>query len=471
MSSPFNENRYGRLMEGLEAVEIRRSELNSDLRFDAQFFQKAYLAEDSRRKAYPKLLIGGEAFVTDGPHGYHELDDSSPIAMLTAKCARGWFASREGADLISKDTHNANLRSSLDANDLILSTRGTVGLCGIVEPDVLPANIDQDVARIVLHSDSALQPKYLLAYLNSRFGQDWMVRYSAGMVQQGLSLEKVRNLPVPRLSDGLQDHIALVVDQASKARREAANLFVEAEQTLLEELGLTHWTPPEPLTYQRSAKSVFQAGRYDSEYFAPRVQELIKRLSASGLTVGEVAPVRRVQFSPKAGESIDYIEISDVTQYGEVNSTRLDGGEAPSRATWHVSEGDLVTSTVRPIRRLTAMIRPEQDNFVCSSGFVVLQPRAIPSEVLLMYFRLPLICELMDLHTTASMYPAISVENILALPFVRLSDKGADSIVAQVKSAGTARQESRDLLERATRGVEVAIEDSETAALKYLGEH
>ena len=88
---------------------MRRSGLNDELRFDAQFFQKVYLAEDSRRKSYLNLLIGGEAYVTDGPHGYHEVDESSPIAMLTAKCARGWFASREGADLISEATHNANL--------------------------------------------------------------------------------------------------------------------------------------------------------------------------------------------------------------------------------------------------------------------------------------------------------------------------------------------------------------------------
>jgi len=53
-------------------------------------------------------------------------------------------------------------------------------------------------------------------------------------------------------------------------------------------------------------------------------------------------------------------------------------------------------------------LEPEQAGNICSSGFAVLTPKGIPSELLFAYLRLPVICELMDLHTTASMYPAIS---------------------------------------------------------------
>ncbi len=56
-----------------------------------------------------------------------------------------------------------------------------------------------------------------------------------------------------------------------------------------------------------------------------------------------------------------------------------------------------------PIRRLSAIISPEQNGHVCSSGFVVLNPKRIAPEVLLTYLRLTIICELMDLHTSASL--------------------------------------------------------------------
>jgi hypothetical protein len=141
-----------------------------------------------------------------------------------AKSARGWFAFRGNADPISAATHAANLRSSLGVDDLILSTRGTVGLCAIVEKDVLPANIDQDVARICLKSDADLSPKYLLAYLNCRFGQDWMTRNAAGMVQQGLSLAKVRDMPIPRLS-------AWYVDSSPPSFSQSTDALVQLRRT------------------------------------------------------------------------------------------------------------------------------------------------------------------------------------------------------------------------------------------------
>jgi hypothetical protein len=70
-------------LEGLEAVEIPRSQISEDIRIDSQYFQRKYLAEESRRRLYPNTTIGSQAYVTDGPHGYHEVDESSPVAMLT----------------------------------------------------------------------------------------------------------------------------------------------------------------------------------------------------------------------------------------------------------------------------------------------------------------------------------------------------------------------------------------------------
>ncbi|MFN6473188.1 MAG: hypothetical protein RMY36_026460 [Nostoc sp. SerVER01] len=63
--------------------------------------------------------------------------------------------------------------------------------------------------------------------------------------------------------------------------------------------------------------------------------------------------------------------------------------EAPSRAQWIVKTNDVITSTVRPIRRLSALIEPEQNNYICSSGFAVLKPTKIEPEVLLVYLRSP----------------------------------------------------------------------------------
>ena len=53
-----------------------------------------------------------------------------------------------------------------------------------------------------------------------------------------------------------------------------------------------------------------------------------------------------------------------------------------------------------------------------------------PYEVLLTYLRLPVFCELINLHTTASMYPAIAATDLLALPFALPPVAAVSGIVA-----------------------------------------
>ena len=161
--------------------------------------------------------------------------------------------------------------------------------------------------------------------------------------------------------------------------------MAEAEASLLIALGISDWRSPEPLVYTARATDVFAAARIDARFFAPRIQAPLDLLSIDGRTVSNVAEPRREKFRPNSCTAFDYIEISDIDGAGAVSSTRLASENAPSRATWHVRAGDIITSTVRPIRRLSAQITEEQDGLVCSSGFVVLNPKDIAPEVLLTY--------------------------------------------------------------------------------------
>jgi len=86
----------------------------------------------------------------------------------------------------------------------------------------------------------------------------------------------------------------------------------------------------------------------------------------------------------------------------------------------------------------------------------------------LAYLRLPMICELLDLYASASMYPAITEENVFGLPLPSLEDAASLKIVKDMKRARDQRSRAITLLNAAKRAVEIAIEDSERAALRFL---
>jgi len=290
-----------------------------------------------------------------------------------------------------------------------------------------------------------------------------------GNVQEHFGLIDARNLPIPNLDRDFQGKIKDAFQRAIALRRQSSLCLNDAESRLAAGLGFGNWSPPEPLAYSTSATAVRSAGRLDAEYFAPRIRELLVRLGSRRLALGDVAPARRERFDPTLLHDFDYIEIGDLSD-GIASSTKLACADAPSRAAWHVRPGDVITSTVRPIRRLSALIEDSQDGFVCSSGFAVLQPERVRSEVLLTYLRLPVFCELMDLHTSASMYPAISEKDLLSLPFTPPDGRTEAAICDAVASARDARRSAARLLDAAKEAVEIAIEEDESTALRFLHE-
>ncbi len=245
----------------------------------------------------------------------------------------------------------------------------------------------------------------------------------------------------------------------------------DVDDILFGSLGLEEWTGEDSSMFIRKASEVFAAGRADADYFRPRYQSLMALLRRQGKMLRDVARLRETVFTAQANQPFDYIEIGDLAADGAATSHEVPGEEAPSRATWIVQAGDVITSTVRPIRCLTGLIEPEQAGSVCSSGFAVLTPTGIPGELLFAYLRLPVICEMMDLHTTASMYPAISTTNLMRLPFLLPDDATIKKVKSQITAARAARREAHALLERAKQAVEIAIEKDEASALAQLNTH
>ncbi|WP_395095258.1 restriction endonuclease subunit S [Armatimonas sp.] len=441
--------------------------MNEEFRYDAEYFKKQYLKEDSALSKWKTDAVGAFAFVTDGPHGYHVVDEDSPVIMLTAKNARGWFSEEDGAEPIHQNTHLANQRSSLKENDIILSTRGTVGLCALVTSEVLPANIDQDVARIAPSEGSPVLPEFLLAYLNSTFGQDHIKRNSTGMVQQGLSLSKVRQIPIPQIGKATQEAIAFTVLLALKLRREVKAKRESAEQILLQALGLENWSPPEPLSYTRKSSEVWEAGRLDSQYFTPDVDALREELSqrfvlvevGKRVTKGVTVPYYEDGTIPII-RSGDLADISDDERFQRTH---------PTEAVFELKRGDVLISSIGfgSIGKVQVFDKPGKYGTV--SEVSVIRQEEFNPYYLTLFLRSKAGQMQIEKYITGAtgqlhLYPRDITK--IFIPVLPPDEQKAFETLAL--SAGTARRTAAELLERAKRAVEIAIEQSEEAALEYL---
>ena len=457
------------MLKGLEASIIPCSSLENLQTFGAEYYNRRYVEDQTRlRSGGHKLATLGTLciLITDGDHGIADYQDVGVPFILSENVKEGWidFSSVRS---ISREHHNALKRSAINDGDVLVTKTGVYfGKSAVFDGQMGEANTIAHVG--ILRLSKSLDPYFVSTFLNSRYGQSQLRRRGIKATRPEIKLVEFQDIEVPVVSPILTNAIRRTVQRSKEAHRETEKAVDDASSYLSSAIGLDHWFPPEPLTYTATACSSIAAARLDAEFFAPQMRDLIARLSRTGMKIGEVAPARLEKFDRFLTGSCDYIEISDLNGDGTASSRSIDRTDAPSRATWHVRAGDVITSTVRPIRRLSALIEPSQDGYVCSSGFVVLRPERVGSEVLLTYLRLPLICQLMNLHTSASMYPAISEVDLLDLPFVPPDKRRADAVRNAVVRSRAARARASALLNIAKRTVEIAVEKDEAAALQFL---
>lgn len=472
MSCPFDEARYNALLDGLEISEVKLSELERTKRIDAEYYRPAFLtllkiqAENNKRtkpliELCEKIDVG---FVGSMIHAY---SDESGIPLLQTQNIHQFFIDTTDPKYIYSWFHEELQKSQIYAGDVLIARSGSIGNAAVVgKNDPQPLN-SSDI--IIIRPKEALNAYYLCTYINSKFGQIQIERLSSGGVQGHINLGALETVVIPAATPEFQSAIEKTVKLARFKLEQSKRLYAEAEETLLDELGLKNWKPPKESAAVKSFKESFgKSGRLDAEFYQPKYQKLIGLLKKDKQRIGDVSVLAKRQFTPEIGKEFNYIEISDINKVGEISSQSLYGEEAPSRAQWIVKSGDVISSTVRPIRRLSALVTSEQDNFVCSSGFAVLKPESIESEVLFIYLRLPIICELLDLYTSASMYPSISSSDLLDIPIPNVGQSVKKNIVSLVQKARISNKESKRLLELSKRAVESAIEKGERLGMKVL---
>jgi restriction endonuclease S subunit len=437
---------------------IQKSQLEGATRLDAEYYQPEYLEIEERIKKLKTFVLGEISFITDGQHGYFKLDENSEIRQITAQHIIDGFIDKTNADRLSKETHEKNLRASLKENDIVLSTVGTVGNAGVVTKEIPPANLDQNVARINLNIKD-LDPWYLVVFLNSKYGQLQINRNITGQVQQRLSLETLRHLEIPIISE--QEHVGNLLKNSYKALTLSKSLYSQAEDLLLGELGLKNFKLEEELSYIVNLSDVKSAHRADAEYFQPKYDELIKRIAKNEHEkLIKLANRVKTKIKPIPDRLYKYIEISDIDiSDGFVDFNEIIGQELPANARIPIKGVELVISKVRPTRGAISILPPDfNKDFICSSAFSVFTVSGPLKEYLFVVLRSIIGKIQFEKPTTGTSYPTITdqdVENIL-VPILPQSFQ--QKIADLVLQSHQARKKAKELLEKAKREVEEFIE-------------
>ena len=460
MSSPFNEEKYKRLLEGLEISEIYFSELNNEHRIDAEYFSKQNLFFQKKLLDYGIMRIGDIATVTDGIHTSIDYDENSHINLISATSPRDNVFDLSRSAYISEKAHSENPRTALKKNDVIISTVGTIGNCAVVDDSILPANSDRHVGIIRINTDYS--PYVLSTFLLSKYGKTQTLRESTGNVQLNLFIYKLRDLYIPRFSETFQQTIEQIVKSAHANLSKSKSLYSEAEKYLLSELGIKGWKPNnKPVNIKQLKESFLASGRLDAEYYQPKYEDyatFIKKYKGGADSLGNICTLNEKNFNPLDSSEYKYIELSNIGNSGEITGcTASIGAELPSRARRLVHTNDVIVSSIEGSLQSVALVTAEYDKALCSTGFYVVKSDTINPETLLVLFKSEPMQNLLKQGCSGTILTAIGRNELQNMVMPKIRKEVQSEIATYVQKSISLRNEAKQLLESAKLKVEDAI--------------
>lgn len=185
------------------------------------------------------------------------------------------------------------------------------------------------------------------------------------------------------------------------------------------------WTAGKSVDSETEARFVVPApalnSRFDVEHYLPSDLELLQQLAAAGARpLGELVDfVTKGDNFRRKDEEIRYVALSDVDPktLQIVSAESLPPAEAPSRATYRLHEGDIITATsgasTGTSRHATALVTEEDAGAIASNGFAVLRNiREINPLYLLAFMRTQVFLRQVRRLLTGHAIPAVSVDDL-----------------------------------------------------------
>lgn len=463
------------MLEGLEISILNFKEVfNNDFgRIDAEFFGRIFLKKEEKLKKKIVKKISEIAVVTDGEHGSPDLDENSGILYLSGHNVKENYIDFENIRSCSEKLHLKNLRSALKVDNVLMSIVGTIGRSSVVFDDVV-GNTDRNVATIK-EIDKIINPKFLSTFLNSIYGTFQTDRFSTGNVQPLLNLLQVKSILVPVLSVFFQDKIDKIITEFKLKRELSKQTYKQAENILLQEIGLKDFIPnKEPVNVKSFKDSFATSGRLDAEYYQPKYDdylELIESYSNGSEVISTICNLNGKNYKPEDKNEYKYIELSNVGKTGDINGCTVNyGKELPSRARRKVNTGDVIISSIEGSLQSCALVSKEYNNALCSTGFYVINSDLINSESLLVLFKSELMQNILKQNCSGTILTGLNKDDFLNIRIPKIIEAKQQQIADLIEQSFSLKKQSEHLLEVAKKAVEIAIEEDEAVALAYIKE-
>jgi restriction endonuclease S subunit len=464
------------LNRDLEISVLRLGEVledNNGKRMDSEYFKKDILNYEKKLTNYKSLEELGTFLI--GPFGSTVTKDNY-VGNTDNYYIRGLdigdFFLKKPEAKISPEQFYKLKHFHIKYEDIFITVVGTIGKVSIITNKNIKAifSCKSTIFR------SNINPYYVTTFFNTKLGYKLLTRGKRGAIQEGLNLTDLKAIKIPIFSNKFQLEIEQLVKSAHKKLEDSKTLYKKTENLLLEELDLLDFkSTKESISIKSFSESFGSSGRLDSEYYLPKYDEVIKRVKLKKFDrLKNIVDIKKsIETGSEAysDNGVEYIRVSNLTKFGLSQSSIyipydfFDKEQLkelkPKKDTILLSkdgtvgiaysiknETNIITSgAILHLNIKDNIVLPEYLTLILNSRIVQMQSQRDAGGSIIKHWK-----------------PSEIKEVLIPIIDYTLQTQ----IESKIKESFRLKEESKRLLELAKRSVEVAIEEGEEIALKFI---
>lgn len=465
-------------------IPLQKTIITPNFRLDAEFYKPSYLETENIINSKNNDNLGNLISTLTDYHangsyenlrGNVEILDSPDYALMirTVDLERDDF--ENNVKYVSEHAYNFLKKTKVFGGEIIINKIGNAGKVYIVPP--LNKKISLGMNQFMIRPKEGLNNYFLYVFLMCKYGHLLLEQRITGAVPLSIDKESVRSVTVPLLKKDFQEKIHKLVEQYFLFSNQGKNLYSQAEQLLLSELGLLDWKPKHTLAFVNNFVDTQKADRFDAEYFQPKYEEVIETVKKYKGGFDELGNLVKIKKSVEPGSEayqengIPFVRVSNLSKFElSDNNQQFISEELYNELKNHQPEKGEILLSKDATSGMAYYLNEEPQKMIVSGGILRLKidSKQVLPEYLTLVLNSVIVQKQMERDAGGSIINHWRPDQVKATIIPVLKDNKQKEIEELIEKSFSDRKLSKSLLEIAKRGVEMAIEKDEEEARKWI---
>lgn len=448
---------------------------------DSEYYKKLFIHQTNIIKKIHCTSIGNELDVLTDFHSngsyesiakYFVLKDNKDFAYMVRTTDLENENYENNVKYITKSCYEYLNKSKVYGGEVLINKIGCPGLTFLMPYLNRPVSLGMNLFMLNMKQNSAINNVFLYLFLNSKIGKSLTSREVNGTVPLTIDKESIKSILVPVFGQNFQSLLIQILKKREEFFILSRKSYVQAEDILNKELNITNVENSKNYSIKSLSESFVKSKRLDAEYYQDKYDQILDELKST-VTLSEICHIHTKNFTPIDKDLYKYIELADISNSdGEIcEPKQYYGKDLPNRARRKIKKGQVLVSSIEGSLSSCALVMIDDVNLLCSNGVYVVDSDTINSETLLVLFKSRYIQLLLKQRCSGTILTSIGENDFDNLPFVKINKKIQSQISQKVQESFKLRKQSKDLLNKAVKAVDIAIEKSEEDAIKWLKEN